>query len=345
MAMLDGRKVTARILIMTAALIIIALLCSMLGTEDISLSQVWKGLSQDESATALNADYEIFFHIRLPRIILAGIVGAALACSGVVFQALLRNPLAEPYILGISSGAGLGAMLAIIAGLDIVFLGRSAVAPFAFVGAIGTVALVWAVGRYACRASMTGLLLAGVVVNAFFSSLIMFITSIAESDKVFSTIFWLMGNISEQAAIGLWLLSGLVLTGIVGLFYLAPGLNAICFGEAEAKSVGVNVTAVQWTAFGISALITAAAVSVSGLIGFVGLIVPHAVRLVFGPDHRQLIPLSALSGAAFLIAADTLARVIVAPAQLPVGVVTALIGGPFFLILLIRQTRRRGGYK
>ena len=321
----------------TAAVVlaVAAVVCAMFGSEKVSLLQAFG--SEGENNTA----YKIFVNIRLPRIILAGLVGAALAASGVAFQALLRNPLADPYILGISSGAGLGAMIAIIGGISLSFLGGTPIGLFAFVGALATVWLVWMIGRITGRTNMTGLLLAGVVVNAFFSSMIMFLTSIAKSEDVFSTIFWLMGNLDGQNK-PLWTSGGFIVAGIVGLYFISPQLNALSFSEDDARSMGINTIRVQAIAFAITALITAIAVSLSGLIGFVGLIVPHAIRLIFGPDHRQLVGLSAIYGGAFLIVADTIARVIVAPAQLPVGVVTALVGGPFFLILLVKFTRKAG---
>ena len=325
-----------RILLATVMLAVVMLACSLLGTEHISLKKALAPSAPD----VVNPDYEIFFRVRLPRIILAAIVGAALACSGAVLQALLRNPLADPYILGISSGAGLGAIIAITIGFNWTLWGRSPIAFFAFVGALATVGLVWIVARLTGKSHVTHLLLAGVVVNAFFSAMIMFLTSIANSSQVQRTIFWLMGNIIEEDPLVLWTSGGLVLAGIFALFFISPQLNALSFSEVDAKAMGINTAATQTVAFVLAALITAVAVSLSGLVGFAGLIVPHAVRLVFGPDHRQLLPLSALIGAIFLVAADTLARIVVAPAQLPVGVVTALIGGPFFLVLLVRYSRR-----
>ena len=327
-----------RILLAAVMLAVVMLACSLLGTEHISLKKALAPSAPD----VVNPDYEIFFRVRLPRIILAAIVGAALACSGAVLQALLRNPLADPYILGISSGAGLGAIIAItiVSGLNWTLWGRSPIAFFAFVGALATVGLVWTVARLTGKSHVTHLLLAGVVVNAFFSAMIMFLTSIANSSDVQRTIFWLMGNITEEDPFVLWTSGGFVLTGIFALFFISPQLNALSFSEIDAKAMGINTTATKAVAFVLAALITAVAVSLSGLVGFAGLIVPHGVRLVFGPDHRPLLPLSAIIGAIFLVAADTLARIIVAPAQLPVGVVTALIGGPFFLVLLVRYSRR-----
>jgi len=339
--LLTARKLAFKVISAFLLLILVMLMCSLTGTEHISLKSVFTGTSPQG---AVNTDYEIFVHVRLPRIILAAIVGAALACSGVVFQALLRNPLADPYILGISSGAGLGVIIAVISGVGWTLWGRSPIAIFAFVGAMGTVWLVWLIGRLTGKSNVTGLLLAGVVVNAFFSAVIMFLTSIAKSQQIHSTIFWLMGNMAEENFSVLWLSAGYVMAGIIALFYISPQLNALSFGIEDAKSMGINTAGTQTIAFAIAAAITAVAVSLSGLIGFVGLIVPHGVRLVFGPDHRQLLPLSGITGAIFLVAADTLARVIVAPAQLPVGVITAIVGGPFFLILLIKYTKTIGWF-
>lgn len=330
-----------RLIVRTASALLVLMavmsVCSLIGTESVSLKEVLRGAG---TKTTANPDYEIFVHFRLPRIILACLVGAALACSGVVFQALLRNPLADPYILGISSGAGLGAIIAVISGLDWMLWGRSPIAVFAFAGALGTVWLVWFIGRLTGKFHITGLLLAGVVVNAFFSAVIMFLTSIAKSQQVYSTIFWLMGNMAEEDFLVLWIGAGCVIGGTIALFYIGPQLNALSFGEADARSMGVNIARTQIIAFAISAAVTAIAVSLSGLIGFVGLIVPHAVRMVFGPDHRQLLPISGIVGAIFLIVADTLARIIIAPAQLPVGVVTAIVGGPFFLVMLVKYSRK-----
>ena len=272
--------------------------------------------------------------------ILAAIIGAALAGAGVVLQALLRNPLADPYILGISSGAGLGAIVAILLNIPLALWGGSPIAIFAFIGAIGTVWLVWMIGYFTTRSQVTSLLLAGVVVNAFLSAVIMFLTSIARSQELQATVFWLMGNITETDLRVLWVHAILVLAGLAVLFSLCAKLNVLSFGEEQAQNIGISPAKVRLIGFGVAAVITALAVSLSGLIGFVGLIVPHAVRLVFGPDHRQLLPLSVITGAIFLIIADTIARIVVAPAQLPVGVVTAIAGGPFFLILLARYTRK-----
>lgn len=317
-------------------LAVAAFVCSLIGTQDISLADAIDQALHHPEGT----DAQIYFGIRLNRIAFAAAVGMALSCSGVILQGLLRNPLADPYILGISSGAGLGAIVAVVTGLSITALPFTPMGLMAFVFALGTVWFVWLVGKLTGNARSTHLLLAGVVVNAFFSAMIMFITSIARADQVYSTLFWLMGNIKPESPRLLGITWALVLAAMLTLFSLAPALNAVSFERAHARTLGIHVGRTQLFAFAVAAFVTALAVALSGLIGFVGLIVPHSVRLIYGPDHRRLIPLSGLYGAAFLVVSDTLSRTIVAPAQLPVGVITAIIGAPFFLILLIRYSRK-----
>jgi len=333
---LTPKKLIVKILICLGLLLLVMMACTLVGTHRISIA---KAFSRTDQPPGQNIDYEILL-IRFRRVVLAAIVGAALACSGVVLQAILRNPLADPYILGISSGAGLGAIIAVLSGISGQFWAGSPISAFAFIGALFTVWLVWFIGHVAAGGQATSLLLAGVVVNAFFSALIMFLTSVARSDQLRTTVHWLMGNITEKDPTVLWVSGACILGGIVALFTASRGLNALTFGEEQARTLGVNTVQTKLIGFGFAAFITAVAVSLSGLIGFVGLIVPHAVRLVAGPDHRQLLPLSAFVGAAFLVIADTIARVIVAPAQLPAGVITAIAGGPFFLILLAKYTRK-----
>jgi iron complex transport system permease protein len=334
---LSPRTLLLRIGIAAVLLVLVMFLCTLIGPQPISLKAIASGRANPATPSP---DYEIFVRVRVPRILLAALVGMALAASGVVFQGLLRNPLADPYILGISSGAGLGAILAVICGFGWTVWGRSPIAVFAFAGALAAVWLVWGIGRLTGRYHVTGLLLTGVVVNAFLSAVILFLASVAKSQQFYATVFWLMGNMAEEEFLVLWVGGGCIVAGIVALFFLGPQLNVISVGSRDARSIGIPVEKIEIAAFAIAAFITAVAVSLSGLIGFVGLIVPHAVRLVFGPDHRQLLPLSSLAGAAFLVVADTVARMVVAPAQLPVGVITALAGGPFFLVLLVRYSRK-----
>ncbi len=336
MNILTPQKLLIRLFLALMFLLAVMTACLFIGSESVSFKKVLEG----PGLNASNLDYIIFMQVRLPRVLLAAIVGASLACAGVVFQAILRNPLADPYILGISSGAGLGIMLAVMFGGSWSLAGLSPLTLAAFVGAMATIWLVWAIGRVTGRTQVAGLLLAGVVVNAFFSAVIMFLNSIAKDRQLQTTIFWLMGSLADVENNSLLYVSGGVcLLGIIFLMLLGNRLNILSFGAEQARAMGVSIEKTCLLAFACAALMTSVAVSLSGLIGFVGLIVPHAVRLVAGPDHRQLIPLSALYGAAFLVLADAAAQVAAAPAILPVGVITALTGGPFFLILLVRYTK------
>jgi iron complex transport system permease protein len=339
---LTPTRLIIKIALCLALLVVVMFVCSLVGTQKVSLNAVLAGPGTQPGQ---NIDYDIFVRVRVPRIILAALVGAALAASGVVLQAILRNPLAEPYILGISSGAALGVITAVMLGLSWRFLGGSPLAIMAFVFALGTVWLVWLVGHLAGGSGVTSLLLAGVVVNAFFSAVIMLLTSIIDSQQLRSTIFWLMGNITEKDFPTLFLSAIFIIAGIAGLFTISQKLNVLTLGRQEAQSLGVNPRVVTLAAFALASFITAVAVGLSGLVGFVGLVVPHSVRLVFGPDHRQLLPTSALVGAAFVVICDTIARTIIAPAQLPVGVITAIIGGPVFLLLLARYSKKVGSLR
>jgi iron complex transport system permease protein len=335
--LLTEKDLAIKISIALIILVIVMCLCSLAGSHKISLSHVIAGPGQHAGD---NEDYSIFV-IRLNRVLMAAFIGAALAGSGTILQAILRNPLADPYILGISSGAGLGTIIAIILGISWSFWAGSPISVFAFAGALMTVWLVWFIGHFAGKAQVTSLLLAGVVVNAFFSAVIMFLTSILKSDQLRTTIYWLMGSIPEAESQAVLVISIVcIVGGLIALFCICNKLNILSLGEYEAKGLGVNTTSVRFIAFALAAFITSISVSLSGLIGFVGLIVPHAIRLTFGPDHRQLLPISAITGGIFLVIADTLARTIFEPEQFPVGVITAIAGGPFFLILLTKYTRK-----
>jgi iron complex transport system permease protein len=343
---LTPTRLIIRIILCMVFLAVVMFVCSLVGTQKISLGSVLNGPG---SSAGANTDYDIYVRVRIPRIILAALVGAALAASGVVLQAILRNPLAEPYILGISSGAALGVITAVMLGTSITtgiklgVLGTGvSISVFAFMFALGTVWLVWLIGHLAGGSGITSLLLAGVVVNAFFSAVIMLLTSLIDSQQLRTTIFWLMGNIGEKDFSTLLTSAIFIIAGIFGLFAICQKLNVLTFGTGDAQSLGVNPHTVTFAAFALASFITAMAVGLSGLVGFVGLIVPHSVRLVLGPDHRQLLPASAFVGAAFVVVCDTVARVIIAPAQFPVGVITAVIGGPVFLLLLARYSKKVG---
>jgi len=277
----------------------------------------------------------IIFSLRFPRVILAGLVGAGLSVSGAIFQALLRNPLADPYILGVSSGAAVGAIIAILMGLSTSSFGLPLTS---FVGALLTVIIVFYFGRQDGKIHPNTLLLAGVIIGSFLSALIMFFISVSQREELHTIIFWLMGDFSFSNIQAIRMILPYILLGILLLYFQARPLNLILSGEENALQLGVDVERLRLISYLLASLITAASVSVCGLIGFVGLIVPHSVRLAFGPDHRLLIPSSALVGASFLIASDTLARTLLSPIELPVGVITAAFGGPFFIYLL--KTRK-----
>lgn len=282
----------------------------------------------------------ILLKIRLPRVLNAAIVGGALAVSGAVFQALLRNPLADPYILGISGGSAFGAVIAIVLGLDIVFGGFSLLPLFAFLGGVVSIYMIYSIARSRGKISIYSLLLIGVIFNAFFAALIMFITSLVDFNKLGDIVFWLMGRVTSPSFLVLGIIAFCVTGGGLLLFFRSREFNLICLGEESASQMGVDLEKTKRLTFFAASLLTGAAVSIAGLIGFVGLIIPHAVRIVIGSDHRLLIPASFLSGAIFLVLADTLARNLIAPTEIPVGVITAICGGPFFLWLLKRNEKK-----
>ena len=289
------------------------------------------------NASAPSEEDLILFSVRLPRIAFAGIVGASLSLSGVVFQALLRNPLADPYVLGISGGSALGAIVGIVLGAGSFYLG----VPFlAFCGALLTVFLVFIVAGGSRGLLLdNSLLLAGVVVNSFFSAAILFALSIVNSMELHSISFWLMGDLSGATVTEIALAALCLAVCFIILYAQARKLNLMVQGEETALQLGVNVKRTKYILLMITSLITSVAVSLAGIIGFVGIMVPHMMRLVFGSDHRLLLPAAALFGASFLVVADTLARILLAPAELPVGVITALCGAPYFIFLM----RRKGG--
>jgi iron complex transport system permease protein len=285
-----------------------------------------------------NADAQIFFVARLPRTLAAASVGALFASSGVVLQGLLRNPLATPFTLGVSTGAALGAVLAISLNWTIGVFGLSAVPAAAFAGSLVAVAIVYALAQARHRGlSTTVLLLAGVTMNAFFSAMILFVQYFASFADTYRTLRWLMGDLDVSSYQPLVAALPTAIVSFAVFAWLARPLNLLALGPDSAESRGLDVTRAQRAAFLSASLATGAAVSIGGPIGFIGIIIPHLVRLLVGPDHRLVLPASALFGGAFLVGCDVVARTILAPVELPVGIITALIGGPFFLWLLIRK--------
>jgi iron complex transport system permease protein len=286
-----------------------------------------------------NIDAQIFFLARLPRSLAAALVGGTLAAAGVVFQGLLRNPLATPYTLGISAGASFGAMAAITFG-SLIPLGlpMGGVAGASLAGALLAVLVVYALASARHSGlSTTVLLLAGVTMNSFFSALILFVQYLSDFTETFRALRWLMGDLDVAGYQPILGALPLIVIALIGFAWLARPLNVLSLGADAAATRGVDVTRAQRVAFFSGSLATGAAVSVGGPIGFVGIIVPHLVRLVVGADHRLVLPASFFVGAAFLVICDVLSRTVMAPLELPVGIITALIGGPFFLWMLIRK--------
>jgi len=314
--------------------IVTCLVAPLVGSSPISLSRVF-----DRSIPfSDNVDAQIFFVARMPRVIAGALVGAALASAGVVFQALLRNALATPFTLGVSAGASLGAMLAIVFGATVTAGPFSAVPLASLVGAAIAAAIVYRLATMRDRAmSTTVLLLAGVTLNSFFSALIVFVQYIADFAQVYRATRWIMGDLDVGSFAPIVAALPMLLIAF-GLFaWLPSSLNLLSVGADAAAARGVDVGRTQRLAFVSASLATAAAVSLAGPIGFIGIVVPHLVRLMVGMDHRLVLPASALFGAAFLVVCDLAARTLLAPLEIPVGVITAMLGGPFFLWLLVRK--------
>ena len=279
----------------------------------------------------------IILTLRLPRVIESALVGMGLSVVGAFFQGLLRNPMADPYVLGISSGAAFGATIAIIMGLGIFGLSS-----MAFITALLTVFFVYTVSRTGSRLSMTTMLLAGIAISAFMSAIISLLM-LLNHDQFSRIVFWTMGGFGLVSWPQVIYSSPLILIGSFVMYAFSRDVNAILTGEESAEHLGVNAELVKKIILILGSLVTASCVSVGGIIGFVGLIVPHISRLIVGPDNRVLVPFSALFGASFLTFADLLARVILKPVEMPIGIITATFGGPFFLYLLVRSKQKNEG--
>jgi len=304
------------------------------GPSGLAPGEVLRALAGREGGVAA----DIVLRVRLPRVVLAALVGASLATAGTLFQALLRNPLADPYVLGVSGGAALGGIVVLAAG-GLLGLGYAAVPPASFAGAVATLLLLFAVAGGRGRLSPTTLLLTGVVFNAFASAAIVFLASSAGLTEGARIFLWLIGNLSDARAELAGTVAAFLALGLLCALPFARSLNLLALGEEPAAQLGVPVEAVRRLLLVATSLMVGAAVSVSGLIGFVGLIIPHLLRLAVGPDHRLLVPAAALGGGAFLVVCDTAARTVLPGRELPVGAITALAGGPLFLFLLRRAPR------
>lgn len=310
------------------ALVVVLAVTPWIGSTDISWQRVREGLSPD---------FEILMAVRLPRVLFAALVGGALAVAGVLFQAILRNSLATPFTLGVSSGSSFGAVLAIWSGLDVVVLGFPVVVVAGFGGALLTIFLVFAIARTRQALPTFTLLLAGVTLNFIFSALILFLQYASNFTQSFMMVRWMMGSLDTIDYSRFVAIVPLVFGATLFLWWNAAALNPLAAGEEWASVRGVNVRRVVTIGYFTGSLLTGAVTSLSGPIGFVGLIVPHALRLIAGPDNRLLVPASFCIGAAFLVICDTAARTVFAPTEIPVGVITALLGGPFFIVLLKRR--------
>jgi iron complex transport system permease protein len=330
-----GRLATT-IAILICVLIVISVLAIAIGSEHLSLSTIlkicWTELTHQPTSVP-GEQVSIIADVRVPRVLTAIVVGAALSVAGAAYQGLLKNPLADPYILGVSTGAAVGAIIATIFAGSIL-VGRPVAA---FLGAVLTMAVVYTLGQKNQGSSSDRLVLSGVITNTFLSSVVIFLLTSSSGSQLRSIFVWLIGDLSGTTGL-LPLVALVVATGIAVIFLNARSLNLLMIGDEDARALGVDVRRVRLILFVAASLITGAVVSISGVIGFVGLIVPHAVRMVCGSDNRIVVPASGLVGGSFLLLADLVARTVMSPQEIHIGVVTALIGAPVFVYLLRRTS-------
>jgi iron complex transport system permease protein len=325
----------------------VLLLCSGFGAATVSGHDLLAALLQLMTAGRIDGVVDdtaraILFQVRLPRVLMGFLVGGTLAVVGVTLQALLRNALADPYVLGVSSGAAFGVALAMLLGMGTMLAVVPVLPLWGFCGGVMALMVIYRLAQSHGRLPIHSLLLAGVIFNAMLTALIMFITSIMDPARSAGLMAWLMGSLAPQNWSSLAAIAVYVTLGGVFLLYQAPALNVLTQGEDTARSLGIDTERLKRRLYLLTALLTGVVVSVSGMIGFIGMVIPHAVRMAIGSDHRLLMPASVLVGGMFLVVSDTVARTAFAPAEIPVGVVTALAGGPFFLYLLLwRKDRMR----
>ncbi|MDZ4654276.1 MAG: iron ABC transporter permease [Coriobacteriia bacterium] len=327
-----------------ATLVVVLLVAMMLavglGAVHITPGKVVGAITRGLSGSALGKADAVILDLRLPRVILAALVGAALALAGVLYQALFKNPLADPYILGVSAGAGLGATIALVT-VGTSFASRAFGVPAgAFAGALLTIAFVIRLASRAGRADTTSLLLAGVAISYTLAAITSFLLVVFRNSMQ-SVVFWMMGGLTSASWDYVGVVAAMFAVGAVLPALYSRELNIMLLGDERAGQLGVNVERFKLLVLASASLVVAAAVSVSGLIGFVGLMTPHMARLVLGPDHKLLLPASTLAGAIVMVLADLAARTVLAPVEIPVGIVTAVLGGPFFVWLLVRKKERR----
>ena len=292
-----------------------------------------------DSDNMRQSHYYIVLNVRLPRILLSALIGVGLSVVGSTFQSMFRNPMADPYILGISSGASAGATIAIVLGFGGIIGGLSIITLFAFIGALLTVMFVYNIARTGNRVTTLALVLAGVAVGLFLSSVVSLLMFF-NRDDIEKIVMWTMGSVSSATWNKVGILTPVVIAGSMIIMAYARDLNAMSIGDETAKSLGIEVERVNKILLLVSSLIVASCVSTSGVIGFVGLIVPHTIRLIVGSDQRDVLPFSAVSGAIFMVICDTLARNLIPPSEIPVGAITSLFGAPFFIFLLYKNKKK-----
>ncbi|MDA8137067.1 MAG: iron ABC transporter permease [Desulfobacteraceae bacterium] len=313
--------------VLGGVLLIAAYIGLAAGSTSGGIMDVWKSLGEDPQARLLR---DIIWRLRLPRVLMAGLVGATLSLGGMVFQVLLRNPLAEPYILGVSGGSAIGAIVGILMGLSRI----PGVWLTSFAGSLAVLGVLFVMAGGRAFARSYPLLLSGVMVNAFCAAVIMFLVSMAQDSRLHDIIYWLMGDLAASTLDMVLALAAAVLPCFVLIFTRSHAMNLLALGSDMARSMGVNLTATMVLLLVVTSLMVSATVSYCGLIGFVGLVIPHMLRLMLGPDHRVLTPACILGGAAFMVVCDVLARTLPAQGEMPVGVISAIIGAPLFIYLL-----------
>ena len=318
------------------ALLIISIWCGVsIGSVHIPLEVIWNKAADETAAN-------ILWKIRLPRVLLAGLVGASLAIAGAAFQGLLKNPLADPYTLGVSSGASVGAVVTLFFGISLPVVGLYALPTLSMVGAVLTMIAVMSFARIVDRSlKMETLILTGVIFSSFLGSLISLMIALS-GEELRQVIGWLLGSVSMRGWPYVQMITPFVVIGSILLWTQRRELNVLLYGEERAKHLGVNVKRSKYLILIGGSMLTGAAVAVSGTIGFVGLVVPHMTRMIWGSDHRHLLPLSFLNGATLLIICDLVARTIIVPRELPIGVITAFIGAPVFSYIFYKQRRSKG---
>ncbi|MCL4386516.1 MAG: iron chelate uptake ABC transporter family permease subunit [Actinobacteria bacterium] len=340
-------RIIRSVIFLLIILIAIIILSSAIGAANLSikstvkiLGSIFPGLNNILKSSGISPqDIKVIFDIRLPRIFMAIIVGIALSGSGVIFQGIFRNPMADPYIIGVSAGAAFGATIGILFTGNIKIVNISATSFFAFLGAVGTTFLIYNISRIKGKISTLTLLLSGVALSSLLTSIISFMMIFRTHDlaKVY---FWIMGGLSNSSWNNFLIIMPVIIIILISSFFFMRDLNVMSLGDERANQLGVQTEKIKQILLILASIMAAAAVSVSGIIGFIGLITPHIMRMIVGPDHKILYPTAVISGGIVLLISDTLARIILTPMEIPVGIITSIIGVPFFIYLLIRSKRQ-----